>query len=662
MPKPRVPQYPRPVPIIEPDEAPLLSDTVVYERWNDEVEQEAAKRASKRRKRIQGCAYAYLRDEPVVILSAGLKGPFGKSWKNPWHKRKRDGGEMEVMDRTWEVPETTTRAATAFSGVPDRQEQRRRGHADERAVLPDDGRERSSPKQKELEPSVDVLNARGRPTTNNGGQSPTSVKRVEDWLKRNEVYTERLNREIDSLHSQSSPTPKTRPGSASGQAANHDRVAAKQCQPGHARTTRERKSEPPVSFGQSMNDAQSSAPTHDSPGRAEAAIIEHKRRSVHKVPPSTNLDAFEYCRGRQQNEKDSEHDRTEVKPVSKNAAALLEVEKGQVRALQLGSVAGATSYETRSRSQIKGDTDNRPFVSTEASKVATMNNLPSAQPVPAPMKETNVQSTEDLLQDLSAPSREKSRSALAATLVRANHTEISNQDQSLNAANVDSVQGRCAIAGDTHPDMTEQTPARELETQEMIAAIKPFEISTIKKPPHNTIRNATPVTATKVPPKRKMRASFATDPPSSLEAQGSLKTSMKVTKGCAATTASQEKTKMSVVVYEDATQEQEKGAQIESLATVDSLPSLSTMFGTKHRSGPKSILKPSMAVSSALAPAGTGNTNSTSIQQDAQVPEAGQNMDFTLADEDNFDLDAAIVELGSYLGGTWDAEDEASRL
>ena len=630
--------------------------------WSDEVEQEAAKRASKRRKKIQDCAYAYLRDEPVLILSAGLKGPLGKGWKNPWHKQKRDSGDTNVADRAWEVPETTNRAAKTYSGGRDRQGQRPTGHEDHRVILSDDGRKRSLPKQKQWEPSVDVLQARSRPTTDVGTQSPTSVKRVEDWLKRNEVYTARLEREVDTLHAQSSPTPRTRPGSGSCQVPNHNRFAGAQRQPRQGQASRERRSEPPMSFGQSFNDVQSSAPTYDSPGRAEAAIIEHKRRSVHKVPPSTNLDAFEYRRGRQQNKEDNKHDRTEVELVSENAAVPLVADQDQARALPQESVGGNNSNNTRSRSQIKGDTSNKPLVSTEASKVAHTSNLPSAQPVPAPMKETNAQSTENLLQVLSPPSREKSRRALATTLVHASFTDLTAQNQSPSAAEGSSVEEEYAIAGDTHPGMTEQTPARELQTQEMIAAIKPFDISTIKKPLHGTMQKTTPGTATRVPLKSKKRASFADDPASSLESQGSLKRSMKVTKGCAATTTSHEKHKTNVVVYEEAGQEQDNGAQLESLAPVDSLPSLSSMFGIKNKSGPRSILKASMAASSAPAPAGTGNTNSTSMKQDAQVPEAGQNTDFTLADDDNFDLDGAIDELGSYLGGTWDVEEEASRL
>ena len=650
MPKPRVPPYPRPVPFIEPEEAPVLSDTIVYERWTNEVEQEAAKRASKRRKRIQDCAYAYLRDEPVVILSAGLKGPFGKGWSNPWQRKQQDGVQIRVMDSAWEVPETTARPVGAPNGVHDRQRRWRGGLEDQYDTPSDVDRERMLLKQKELEPSVNVPKARSRSPTTIGGQSPTSVKRVEDWLKRNEVYTDRLNRDADTSHLQSSPTPRTRPGLASGQPSNHNRCAPSHCEVGHGKQNSERKSEPPVSFAQSAIDVQSSAPTHDSPGRAEAAIIEHKRRSVHKVPPSTNLDAFEYRRGRQQNREDSEHHENQIKPVSEHVANVLVAEKAKARALQQEPIAEPTPDETSSQAKKKGQSNSKPVTSKETSKAATTNDLPSAQPIPAPMEETNAQSTEGELEVLYPPIREKCRRALSTRLVRASLTEVATQEQTSDAAKDD------PIAVDTHPSVAEQTPAREFETQEMIAAMKPFEISTVKKPLLSTIQRATPVTATKVSAKRKKQASFANDPASSsLESQGSLKKSMKVTKGCTGPTPSQEKAKASVVIYEEVDQGKNNGAGLEPLAPVDSLPSLSSMFGVKNKSAPRSILKASIAASSALTPAGTGNTNSTSIKQDAQVPEAGQNMDFTLADEDNFDLDEAIDELGSYLGGTWEA-------
>lgn len=92
--KPEPPPYPRPVPSIDFDEDPILPGTIVYTNDNETNDNE---RAAKRR-RIEANANAYLRGEGLFILSASLRGPFNAGWKNPWapkSKKRKAGAEEE---------------------------------------------------------------------------------------------------------------------------------------------------------------------------------------------------------------------------------------------------------------------------------------------------------------------------------------------------------------------------------------------------------------------------------------------------------------------------------------------------------------------------------------------------------------------------------------
>lgn len=89
MTKAQPPEYPRNVPEIDLDEDVILPGTIVVEskhRQSLHPEEEARQRAVKRR-RIEAHAHAYLRGEGLYISTASLRGPFDGSWKNPWKPR-----------------------------------------------------------------------------------------------------------------------------------------------------------------------------------------------------------------------------------------------------------------------------------------------------------------------------------------------------------------------------------------------------------------------------------------------------------------------------------------------------------------------------------------------------------------------------------------------
>ena len=100
------PEWPRKVVDIDCDDDLTLPDSIIYAQDSDEgvldAEEYARKRAAKRR-RIEMNAHAYLRGEGIFIMTAGLKGPFGADWQNPWAKtstkRKRDVLEEETATK-----------------------------------------------------------------------------------------------------------------------------------------------------------------------------------------------------------------------------------------------------------------------------------------------------------------------------------------------------------------------------------------------------------------------------------------------------------------------------------------------------------------------------------------------------------------------------------
>src|ERR1700758_2279175 len=80
---------------VSPVDARPLSPTPSETAASDsEVEADQEARTAKRR-RIEQIAQQYLSGQGIFILSAGLWGPFDKTWKNPWRtiekRRPTDG-------------------------------------------------------------------------------------------------------------------------------------------------------------------------------------------------------------------------------------------------------------------------------------------------------------------------------------------------------------------------------------------------------------------------------------------------------------------------------------------------------------------------------------------------------------------------------------------
>ena len=636
----KVPEYPRPVPDIDVDEIPICQDTIVYEQWTDDVETHADERAKKRQKRRQEVAETYLRGGEIMILTASLKGPF-EGWKNPWAKKKQKRGEKYGL----EVPETglrnnRPRIIQPFEAVKGSENDPI--DLEDNEALPIDV---SDSKDQPPNP-FNAKNQAARITL--GGQEPSSTKRVEEWLKTSDVYSRRPR-----SHPGSSPTPATRPPTRDRQSppATTSSIPLK---PSHQSDVQGQEV-PMLGINKDAPSSRpgtaSSGPTHESPRRAEAAILEAKRRSLQVVPPSTSLPAFEYRRCRRDDKKPFGNQRLSGEPKPKDTES--------------ARVSEPSKEPENDPSNGKDKSMSKPVLSTETSKTSTVHNIPSAQ-APGPNLEpvvSNAQSTNDLLQELPSASRSEVQAAQPAPTRPDAQGAYADEQGVLGRKPENAVFDKPKATADVvAPVPSLDTPVRELETQEMIAGIKPFDFSTIKKP-QAPLTRPSPATATKVKPtKSGKRASFAVEHPTSDDSQTSIKAGLKVRK--AATAGHVGTTNVKVALFEEKTTA--NGAESEQVHADflnESLPSLASMFGGRRNSAPKSILKSSNAISSAPAP--SGNTTSTSMKQDAQLPseQPGQNgihVDL-MNEDDKFDLDAAIDDLGSYLG-TWDAEEEAAKV
>jgi hypothetical protein len=532
----RAPPYPRPLSPIDVAECPLTADTVVYASTDypsypcedndneEEVDAEAAQRAAKRRKRIRENAAAVQRGEGVVILTAGLKGPFeGGRWRNPWARRRTTKSGKEVPEtaprqglnavkpvrqkQTGVVLET---AAPARSEVPQR---------DEAVLAPahaveGDEIEFMQPAVVKERPPTNVF----KKTTEVGVEvedvarqhiTPTSARRIEDWLRTNDAFkSERLPPDI-----RSSPTPMGRDeelrlpspekqaarpvsadgvGKGMGLGAWADRFSSQ----------KESQQQQQRALAQT-NGGESTQQTHESEHRAEAAIIAQKGRSVHRVPPSTNLPAFEYKRAAR---------KATAEVISSRPPKVRKPEGEHVREDQ-PEKKEADQPSVQSEAQISDPeptprtAPEHPALTTETSKATTLGQLPSAQLVSGnipPDGFSNVQSTAELLQLVKEPTTEettqqqdqadeKGQSVVKVAISKPDHSEKQDAAATLH----------------TKPPATHQTPVRALDTQALLHNIQPFDMSTVKKieihPVPISATATTPVTASKAPTSANMK-------------------------------------------------------------------------------------------------------------------------------------------------------------
>ncbi|RMZ89556.1 hypothetical protein DV736_g3219, partial [Chaetothyriales sp. CBS 134916] len=610
-----VPQYPRPVPFISADEAPVCSNTVVYECWTDEAEREERERAAKRRRTITEAAASYLRGEPLFILTASLQGPFSNGWKNPWARKRQkhgDGPEIAVdtagtepAGRKRDVPATAGAAATEHPpSVP-----KKRAPTDQ--VVQGQNQNLSTAKRHIRSPAASA----SRPNSSAG--------KVSDWLRKTEDI-----RPFTAGNGHSSPTPGEKERLQPLSDSEYESAAAwrsAEAPPGQ------------TALGQTLSFSgpfQSAGSENDRPRQPEAAIIEYKRRG-HRVPRSTHLPEFEYRKPQSRRAKADEviPDESHRKDFSEPA----EMPRGQASLHPKVGVVTTAQGEQSGTATSEGHSGFKPALSNEAS------NVHSAQVVAAAPRlatlPSDVHSTEEMLESAPLVTANENHTtfisyAAAQQLVNTGDSEKEND----RAAEERSQPGQLPAQVDDEPTTSlDKTPVRELDSSEMMAAINR---STAKKKPLNEKTAASPTPSPRVFKDTTILTQQRKKPKSI-----SVKASMKVTKASATSTANKADSASHSLSHSQRLLQGPSPACAAAAGVV-------AREQTLNPSPLKGILKRISA------------SASTSTKPDAQPVvhsfESGRQGGGD-ENDDSFDLDLAMDELGSYLG-TWDADVEAQKL
>jgi hypothetical protein len=625
-PKPKVPIYPRPVSPLRAESYPVEPQDVIYASSWPSSDDDASTRAAKRL-RIEKLGEQYLRGDGLHILSAGLKGPFGPGWKNPWAKRERRA-KREVV----EIPET--------AGKPIKK-------------LP----------------------------VKNGGTKVKSSK-VEEWLRRNSAFSG------IELAEETSPTPPCaklvdlkderlvrqdmQPKMTPGRAEAHATIRSTDCpdsdqrkdNPASTRLPPATKQEPQAQILDNAPNERRVWISHAANAdRAEFAALKSKRRALQVAPASTMLSPFEYRRvsGETQRPKKFEEvarpSQSQTGPVSAKVEEKrpgLSAEREDPIEMADGTDVAREDVKT---AQVVATSASVavPALSTETSR-ASIANLPSAQPqslaVPAPsttdlaIDEGILEQPREATNSIEAPKRAQPFSE--ATPMHPNK-QVNNQESTAMSSTNRTPQVPNKANTDNRKTHLPKGIARghsSPNTQSMLAEMSPLAYSTIKQTKVDARRRETPVTATKRRPEKlaKLTTLPAGERVSSNSSQGSLKMSLRVSKGSSSTPAGKENTAIRI--------DDEESDMLSP--DMFAIPALESQVPGSSPKRLKSALKPSgLPPSTAPFPSTKGST-STGI-------DGGQNVHVPEVEDNTFDLDGAIDDLGSYLG-TWDAEKEASGL
>lgn len=636
--KPRVPEYPRPVSPVSAEEYPICPDTIVYHGVPHELDGGVEARAAKRR-RIESYAVSYLRGEPLFILTAQLRGPFPRDWQNPWSTPRN--ANVNGNPTRPEIPETSKIV--------------RQRHSLPHAPLRD-----AQLEDEEVVHSHD--------------------QKVERWLKTNKTYGQ-----LDNVHSQSSPTPHTGPVKPRIKKWQSPMIDI-EFPPVPDEVVSLAQMLPPLPANlPSLNqindvpeddpqfiqvaDVQSEQepvhPPHTSAGlvadveKAEFAMLASKRRSLHTIPASSHLPAFEYRRVTAKEQENGETAGDLVKTLSEPGAEDPTALANTIDAHLAHAQADVKSYEER---------QDPPLINIQQSlsKVSSCNEtedqLPSAQVIAQPPHQSAISNLsshgETLLELHISNAPEGSEGVLAgdsraAEPVRAPaDTGMGNEAPTLQISEPQHPTIDAASGLQTKNfDMTPKADfAKQLNTQQMVNSITPFAMSTIKKKSYDAGTKRSPATATKPRTSRnKKRASFALDEGSSGSSHGAIRMTMKVAKPA-----------MSLNLNEKALENKvPQGIPQEDEVDI----SFSSARVTKDKNGEETslrgILKASMS-GSLNELKSSKQTTSSSAKQDAQrVNHFNVMEDEMELNDDTFDVAAAIDDLGSFLG-TWDAEMDAA--
>lgn len=706
--KPKVPEYPRPVSPVIAEEYPICDDTIIYDEGDDYYEDSAERRAAKRR-RIESYAAAYLRGQPLFILSAQLKGPFNKGWENPWRRKRRIVKSTANGMPQLEVPETTIKPQPQIASSA--------AHAREVSseILTPVYHTKQTSKQnlpgnkKRTSSSLLPMKQTTPASAADIGTPESKIRQVEDWLRKNENSSQ-----TGQSLSQSSPSLLTRPSKNRSKKWEspvlevefppipddilghvlHPRSLAPDM--GVHSVTTKRPEAPPhpaksITPGDSatieddrIKDAQHSKAPSLSPtarhrriisstnkSRAEDAILAMKRRSLHTIPPSSHLPAFEYRRAVTKEPIQDAGLEHPQQPFDLKTTEVNALVNGDVRT-DSKSNEPSDSLHTAIERASPGLIENAAVSPLEAESGPSANrDIPSAQmPIQIALESapSNLSGPGGLLeeprQNINSKTDQDTEGRIIGTVANvprgnapSESLDVPEPGTESGIVHIDQFQQPAVLPSEKTPKPAHMQPS---DTQQMIESITPLAFSTIKKPNKTTgiQNNSTPLTATKVRRAAKgKRASFAPEEASSGSSRGSLKAIMKVAKSPRMDRAHPDRLKMT---WEGEDDDENSVHSIHHVPdTMSNIPLAER--GTKNGT-PRGILRSSSNPSGRGLTSGTHKTSSSSFKQDAQRVRALDMIeDDTELPVDDFDVDAVMDDLGSYLG-TWDPEKEALAL
>ncbi|OAL37651.1 hypothetical protein AYO20_03158 [Fonsecaea nubica] len=672
--KPTLPQYPRPVSPVSAEDIPICDDTVVYYDPANDAREDGEQRAAKRR-RIEGHATAYLRGQPIFIMTAQLRGPFDSGWKNPWAE-KTIGKAKEAAT----IQQTLTSLARATKPAHGKKQNPSISKADH---SPQTSAEtfRPATKKTKNKPAEG-----GRSPVRNSEQGEKAVdqylrendtaaenNRVEDWLKRNAAYRTPENNE------QSLPPPSPSEGKARKRENPRHSLDLPVPMDGIVRIAGHKSLL--FSSTSALRRAEDFKSNLSSPLNATTPQRRPRARNCNTSPPRQRNPETQHTPVEQADVSEFRTGYAIIKSKQTTEHTISTVVNPFIRhpGAQVGCHAITASGELKSALSLQPPTKEReerpeparnvipridstagtvpdahdtspasPFepgplsLARERTKSSISTDLPSAQVPPLPVLAslpTNLSSHSQAPQEVldyrnpRAIGTEGLGNAAVPDMTAAEGTN-SLADAGLDAESIPATERQKPV-----PDDHQQSPMEvdELETSHSVTdRVLDVPLST-KRVGRGKQTSSSPGITKPGPPKTRRRLAFATDDTPSGSFRGTIKSALKVAKP--------------TVVIQD-TMAFNKTA---SPHGEEHRPATNDSSSPKflRASAPKSILKSSLQ-SSTIAPVHSNISSSSSNKQDAQR----QQLLALVGNDDDFDLDAAMDELGSFLG-SWDAEREA---
>ncbi|KIW20954.1 hypothetical protein PV08_01533 [Exophiala spinifera] len=625
----KVPEYPRPVSPVPVDDVPICADTIVYydEQSDEEIDDE--QRAAKKR-RIQSYATSYLRGEPIFIATAHLNGPFGKGWRNPWLKKRKNTTQIRKAK--------TSRLAAAVKPVL---------HPDMSSVSGQRPLNRPAMQDalESLKSKTELDNHPSRAKRDEitsqlyGHEDCNKIRKVEDWLRTSTSCGQATDRFIQS------PSPTVRPVHKAPQQKTKKWEAA--TIPFQLSEATHAVSELAKINGRELHSVWT--PTdHIHHGQSASSPTSNKKSP--KISPPSGITSWARV---QQADAPVQHTIGAGIPIGDDTRQEDLIEKPEPTRLKpetcisediMDSHVPSTSLHTAFEQPLSyGPGTALPALSTETSKVRHTDELPSAQIQIQAVLNSGPSNLSSNIQTFAGPSDRPN--SPDQDLI--SNTHIRLQDQT---------ERRPGHAGasqwkDENPSGRQgSSPVKAGTNARQVSLGAPGQSRSLDKV--ITAESKSPMTeATKSISTKKKRTAFVTDERSSGSSQGSIKMAMKVAKPSA---LNQDKIGK---IQPDVNADGEESA-IENVTEISPYRE-KPIRGTLERKG---ILKSSLMTSTEVMASSTHEAQA-STNQDAQRPAKLKLIESGMSrlKDDDFDLEGVMDDLGSFLG-TWDQQQEAVGL